>query len=65
MGGKFLACGGRHAGAGEDRIVDMPVDAAIGKIVQHQRRLCNEFTDNRPVNRLGPPFAPGNGYCFG
>ena len=53
----LLECGRRHASAGEDRIVDMPVDAAIRQIRQYQRRLCNERTDNRPIDHLGTPFA--------
>jgi hypothetical protein len=50
MEGEFLACGRCHSGTREDRIMDMPVDAAIREIGQYQRRLCNKLTDNRSID---------------
>ena len=57
MRGEFVTRGGSRAGTREDGIVNMPVDTAIGQIRQHQRRFCNQITDNRPVNCLGAPFT--------
>lgn len=57
MGGEFSARGGCRAGASEQGIVDMPVSLRIWEIGQNERRLYDQLTDNRAIDRIGAALA--------
>jgi hypothetical protein len=57
MGGEFSAGRGCRAGASEQRIMHLPVGPLLGQIGQHQRRLRDQLTDDRPIDCISAPLA--------